>query len=444
MADTYNHELTGYAGVISQVKLPGSNDIYAIHDAQAIHSLEDVGLSQALVFKGTKDTVALLLAETDVKIGDVWLVKDSNVEYVWLGTGKGEDLNNDGTKDGWERLGNVHDAASSTHKHTVTSTGTIAEQKISVSGKQAELKPLGKTYLALKQGEASSDSEVVLGTGTTFTAKANPTSTKIKATATAGSASAGTTSVTTGVSKYNTTKALTEETTVSLDNASTTNSKLVTTTINSASASDLDVTYISKKPSYEDGTLPELTMAVSGEGLLTFTWDAGSLAKYTNGTYTDSKASKVTTSEKTVATGALSTTGTGASVATGLNASIGVSLTKKTTDAVNSIELNSADVLSGNITVTNPTITLSNATEQESGYSVITAVGDPTINVTKSEVSALTSYTAPKYTLEDDSTATGNIAVVSNVELTNNTVTYQGSLKQQNLTVTGTTSAPNK
>ena len=444
MADIYNHETTGYAGVISQVKLPGSENIYLIHDAQAIHSLEDVGLSQALVFKGTKDTVALLLAETDVKIGDVWLVKDSNVEYVWLGTGKGEDLDGDGNKDGWERLGNVHDAASSKHTHTVTSTGSIAAQTISVTGKEASLDTLGKVYLALKQGEASDVHEAVLGTGTTFTATAKPTTTKIKATASAGSATAETTSVATGVNKYNTTKALTDETSVSLDNASTTNSKLVTTTVNSASASDLNVTYVSKKPDYTDGTLPELTMGVTAQGLLTFTWSAGTLATYTKGEYTDSTASKVTTSEKTVATGSLSTTGNGASVATGLNSAIGVSLTKKTTDAVNSIELNSTDVLSGKITVTNPTITISDAGTQESGYSVVTAVDNPDITVTKSEVSALTSYTAPGYRLENDSTATGNIAVVNNVTLTNSNVTYSGTLKQQDITVSGTTSAPEK
>lgn len=41
---------------IKQVKI--NNITYDIYDASAIHNVEDLGLGQALIFKGTKETEA--------------------------------------------------------------------------------------------------------------------------------------------------------------------------------------------------------------------------------------------------------------------------------------------------------------------------------------------------------------------------------------------------
>ena len=39
--------------VISKIKLPGNTTEYEIHDAHAIHDVSELGVSGALVFKGT-------------------------------------------------------------------------------------------------------------------------------------------------------------------------------------------------------------------------------------------------------------------------------------------------------------------------------------------------------------------------------------------------------
>ena len=110
--------------IISPIKLP-NNVTYEIHDAQAIHNIEELGLSSALVFKGTKDTEAQVLAVTSSKVGDVWLAKDTNQEFVCI---KAVGATADSTA--WEKLGNIHDAASSTHTHTATVTGTNASSTV--------------------------------------------------------------------------------------------------------------------------------------------------------------------------------------------------------------------------------------------------------------------------------------------------------------------------
>ena len=100
------------ANIISSIKLP-SGTTYEIHDAQAIHSAEELGLSSALVFKGTKDTEAEILALTTAKVGDVWLAKNTNAEFVCVTAVTGT-----ASASSWEKLGDIHNAASSTHTPT--------------------------------------------------------------------------------------------------------------------------------------------------------------------------------------------------------------------------------------------------------------------------------------------------------------------------------------
>lgn len=118
------HENTAYTGasngVISAIQIPaadGTNKTYEIHDASAIHSLEDLDVAAIMHFKGKKDKKTDL-PTTGNELGDVWYVAEDDCEYVWA------DKNNDKVGDDWEALGNVHDAASVDHIHTVTVAGT--------------------------------------------------------------------------------------------------------------------------------------------------------------------------------------------------------------------------------------------------------------------------------------------------------------------------------
>lgn len=105
--------------LISKVQLPGANGTtveYDIHDASAIHSLEDLELASVMQFKGT-DTDENIRKKTGAEKGDVWLATDTNKEYVWTGSK-------------WEPLGNIHDAAASDHIHTASVSGANQASKV--------------------------------------------------------------------------------------------------------------------------------------------------------------------------------------------------------------------------------------------------------------------------------------------------------------------------
>ena len=109
--------------IISQVKLPGSEQIYQIHDEHAIHDISELGVSGALVFKGTVAAVSDLPAAAANNQGHVYLVSGENLEYVCIEKGEGY---------AWEPLGNVHDAASSTHTHNITVSGGNSASAVEV------------------------------------------------------------------------------------------------------------------------------------------------------------------------------------------------------------------------------------------------------------------------------------------------------------------------
>ena len=113
------------SNIISSIKLPGSDTVYQIHDTEAIHSAEELGISNFLDFKGTKETDGEILALTSAKKGDVWLSTGTNTEYVCISA-----ISGTANAASWEKLGNVHNAASTTHKHDVTISGTNASSNI--------------------------------------------------------------------------------------------------------------------------------------------------------------------------------------------------------------------------------------------------------------------------------------------------------------------------
>lgn len=156
--------------IISQIKLPGSDIAYEIHDAQAIHSVDDLGLSAALVFKGVLSAESNLPTASANTIGHVYLV--GSVEYV------GVEVSGTTPQYKWEKLGNVHDAASSTHKHTVTVTGQNASSAVtgsaSVTGENSSSKVTGSASIANAPSVSASAKYAKVTTGNDTFVKSYP------------------------------------------------------------------------------------------------------------------------------------------------------------------------------------------------------------------------------------------------------------------------------
>lgn len=109
MAMTQNH----INAIISQVQL--GNTLYDIHDQNAVHSLADLGLTDAMHFKGAVASFDKLPTTADP--GDVYHVVDRDSEYVWV-------FDNDPAVQGhWEEFGSKF-VIDHIHPATLTGTGT--------------------------------------------------------------------------------------------------------------------------------------------------------------------------------------------------------------------------------------------------------------------------------------------------------------------------------
>ena len=197
--------------IISSIKLPNGTT-YEIHDANAIHDVSELGLSAALVFKGTKETYSLL-PTTGNKVGDVWLVTATSQEYVW--TDKGN----------WEALGGIHDAASSTHTHNVYVTGKNIASQVTGNVVIPTITTTSSYLYATSQPPSIKETtDSVLGANTTFSVSGgSATTTKLKASASGVAvAGNGTTSAITGFGTHTTAKAITELNTSSINNPTVT------------------------------------------------------------------------------------------------------------------------------------------------------------------------------------------------------------------------------
>lgn len=416
------------ANIISSIKLPNGST-YEIHDAQAIHTIEELGLGSALVFKGVKETLSQL-PSTGNKVGDVWHVKEDDYEYVWAaidGTGK------------WEEFGAPHNFASSEHKHTVTVTGSNKPSAVSGSVTVPTVSSSSKYIRAtVSRGAVSTDS--ALGTGATFSTTVTPTTTNIKATASGAAVAAnGTAAAITGFGAHSTDTALGTNATFAVSGGTASTSKMVTTTVKNPSVVDADASKItsntdvkaskvSNTGSKADGSAASWTASVT-DGVLSFTWKANVPTAVTLPTFTevtaskivaeDVAASKVTTSNVTVATGSLSATGTGADVATGVSA---ISVSVDNADAVEAItELGTpttANALTGVKITAQPTIALTTGATAGAGVvSVATGIQRATTSVESADtVNAITSVPVPTVALSKDATSTtGTVALVESV-----------------------------
>lgn len=383
--------------LISTIKLPNGVS-YELHDAQAIHSVEELGLSAALVFKGTKAVISDL-PTADNKIGDVWYVTEDDCEYVWTEASQ------------WEAFGNIHDAASSTHTHNVTVvgnnesstvTGTVTVPTVSASAKY-----LNATASA---PELTKNTDTVLGTNTKFTVSGGAASvdkTYLSATASGASVAAnGTAKPITALGTATTAAAITELNTATIKNPTVTAVSIPNVTGNS----DVTATKIS---SY--GTAASWSASVSN-GVLSFSWTPNTIAagsdvtasKTTLGTALS--ASSVSTSNVTVATGSKNT----ANAITGFG-------THTTATCLTGVKMSAQ-----------PTITI--ATGDTGDVQVATDASNSAITVTASgdNVTALTSVTAaaPAITLNNSGTSgikfTETVTVGStSASLTNGTAAAQ-------------------
>lgn len=409
--------------IISSIKLPNGTT-YEIHDAQAIHNVEELGLAAAMTFKGTKTTDAEILAITSAKVGDVWLSTGTNTEYVCVTA-----ISGTSNASAWEKLGNVHDAASSNHTHGVTVTGSNAASTVTGTVTVPTVSRTQK-YLTATNGAPE-----VTTTTKAITATASGTAV----------ASNGTAQAITALGTATTDAALGADATFKVTGGTASTSKMVTTTVKNPSVSSVSIpnvtsntsvtaSKVSSAGSKTNGTAASWTASVSN-GVLSFGWTANTPTAVTLPTFTDVtatnttlgtalSASKVTTSNVTVATGALSSDGTGSSVATGVSE---ISVAVDEADAVSAITgfgtHTTKTVLTGVKVSAQPTITIAN------GSSVVTDVAVAPSAITLTEA---------------DATSTGAVPVVSGVSIGSASVNLQnGSAAAQKWTQSsGSTGAP--
>lgn len=451
--------------VISSIMIPGDSTPYEIHDAYAIHSAEELGLSAALVFKGTKTSDADVLAITSAYMGDVWLSTGTNTEYVCIKDISAADAT------AWEKLGNVHDAASSTHTHAVTVTGANAASTVTGTVTVPTVSKTQKymTATSAKPSVTPSTSSV-LGANTTFNVSGGTaTTTKIKATAT-GTAVAGngTAAAITALGTPSTSGALGTGATFKVTGGSAQTSKMVTSTASKVSISNKNIPNVTGNTSVTasklktsgsktNGTAASWSASVTN-GVLSFAWTANTPTAVTLPTFdsvtatnttlgTAISASSVTASDVTVATGALASTGTGSAVATGVNA---ITVAVDEADTVTAITglgtPTTANCLTGVKVSAQPTITIASGTTGD----VTVATGVSAISVASAannNVSALTgvSVAAPAITLtNNDTNVTGSVPVVSGVSVGSTSASLQnGTAAAQKWTQkTGTTGQP--
>lgn len=451
--------------IISSIQIPGVATPYQIHDANAIHSAEELGLSAALVFKGTKKTNAEVLAITDAYKGDVWLVTDTNAEFVCI-----KDIS-EADATAWEKLGDVHDAASSTHTHTVTVTGTNAASKVTGTVTVPTVSKTQKYLTATATaGTVTPSTDSVLGANTTFNVSGGTAiTTKIKATASGAAVAAnGTAAAITGLGTPSTSGALGEGATFKVSGGGATTSKMVTSTASKVAVTNKTIPNVTANTAVTASKLKTSGSKIAGtaaswsasvtNGVLSFAWTANTPTAVTLPTFdevtatnttlgTAISASSVSASDVTVATGALSAQGTGSSVATGVNAITVAVDDAATVAAITGLGTpTTANVLTGVKVSAQPTIKIATGTTGD----VTVATGVSAIEVAPAaddNVTAVTgvSVSAPAITLtNNDTNVTGAVPVVSEVTVGSASASLQnGSAAAQTWTQkTGSTGQP--
>ena len=158
------HSTNATTNIISSIKLPNGNT-YEIHDASALHNIEDLGLAGVLQFVGVVPLKSQL-PTTGNRVGDVYHVTADDYEYVWVEktAGKGE----------WEEFGAAHDfistAVFNAHTHVVEGSGTVVQK--TANGKATGI-PVIQANVGTATGtaqaqELNTQTDIVLGADTGF------------------------------------------------------------------------------------------------------------------------------------------------------------------------------------------------------------------------------------------------------------------------------------
>lgn len=290
--------------LIHSIKLPNGTT-YEIHDAQAIHNLSDIeslGLSGAFIYKGTVATVDALPA-TGNKVGYVYHVTEDGNEYVWTSEGT------------WEEFGS-HIAVN--HVHTVSVNAALQNGAATVTGTNS---PSSVTGTAQVNG-VNADSDVT-ASGSVSVPKISKEANYIDVTSSIGSvavAGDGTANAITGFGTHTTAKAITALNTTKVNSASAADVSIPNVTANtSVSASKIDAAKVVDSVSVTAGSAASWNASVT-DGVMSFSFTANTptavtstskdvtSVSATNTTLgTPLSASKVSTSEVTVATGSKTT-----------------------------------------------------------------------------------------------------------------------------------------
>ena len=164
---------------------------YEIHDAKAFHDIDELGLASAVVFKGTKPTKSEVFKLDNAKRGDVWLVTSTGTEYICTET------ITQAHKEVWQELGDIHDAASSTHTHDANVTGANSESTVTGTVTVPTVSVTKKYLTASAEApNVTPTTTEVLGKKASFTCQVTPSTLQLVKTTVAtvvsnGSATAG-------------------------------------------------------------------------------------------------------------------------------------------------------------------------------------------------------------------------------------------------------------
>lgn len=124
IVDNHSYDDTKYAGLISEVLLPGQSLPYQVHDPDALHDISELGLDSAIVFGGVvADADELATKFPNPTQGTVVYIQNNDREVIWVVVdGEGH----------WEDFGQ---GVSLDHNHDVTVSGSVSlSQSNTLSG----------------------------------------------------------------------------------------------------------------------------------------------------------------------------------------------------------------------------------------------------------------------------------------------------------------------
>ena len=435
---------------ISAVKLPGSETLYQIHDENAIHDPSDLGIHGALIFKGVLSAESALPTAAATNVGHVYLI--GSLEYVCV------EVTGTTTTYKWEKLGNIHDAASSTHTHDVSVVGSnkasTVTGKVTVPTVSRTVEAVGGTAAAQT---ITLTKDNTLGEATTFSTSISgaPGSTKkgvsISSVAVASNGTASAiTAITPSTSDFVT--GVTTETESVIKSVSAPTGSAVTglgTPTTAAAITSLNTTTV-KNPSVTAVSIPNVTGNTSvtaskvtttagtkaswgasvSNGVLTFSWTANTPTSVsasdvtaTNTTLgTALAASKVTTSDVTVATGSAKSTANAITAITPTTSNFVTSVSTTPVDVIDTVTPATSAAVTGLGTPTTKTVLTGVKVSAQPALSLGnsgTGAFDVVTDVSKGSLAASTSAG----TNDVVAAVTGASASASTVTLAKNVVT---------------------